>query len=52
MDDDGLAGDWIFEDKVIYVHKRFVAIPLVATPGGDLAKLRPDGHGDDAGDGR
>ena len=40
MDDDGMAGDyWIFEDKVIYVHKRFVAIPLVATPGGDLAKF-------------
>ncbi len=40
MDDDGMLGDyWIFEDKVIYVHKRFVAIPLEATPGGDLAKF-------------
>ncbi len=37
MDDDGIPGDhWLFEDKVIYVHKRFVAIPLEATPGGDI----------------
>jgi predicted TIM-barrel fold metal-dependent hydrolase len=36
----GQPGDfWIFEDKVIYVHKRFVAIPLDATPGGDLSKF-------------
>jgi predicted TIM-barrel fold metal-dependent hydrolase len=40
MDDDGTTGDyWIFEDKVIYVHKRFVAIPLEATPGGDVSKF-------------
>jgi predicted TIM-barrel fold metal-dependent hydrolase len=39
-DPDGEWGDaWIYEDKVIYVHKRFVAIPLDATPGGDLSKF-------------
>jgi predicted TIM-barrel fold metal-dependent hydrolase len=36
----GQPGDfWIYEDRVIYVHKRFVAIPLDATPGGDLTKF-------------
>ncbi len=36
----GQPGDfWIFEDRVIYVHKRFVAIPLEATPGGDVSKF-------------
>ena len=40
MDPDGQAGDyWVFEDEIIYVHKRFVAIPLEATPDGDLAKF-------------
>jgi predicted TIM-barrel fold metal-dependent hydrolase len=34
-DPDGMAGDcWIYEDRLIYVHKRFVAIPLAATPNG------------------
>jgi predicted TIM-barrel fold metal-dependent hydrolase len=38
QDPDGQAGDyWVFEDEVIYVHKRFVAIPLDATPGGDVS---------------
>jgi predicted TIM-barrel fold metal-dependent hydrolase len=36
----GQPGDfWIFEDRVIYVHKRFVAIPLEATPDGDLSRF-------------
>ena len=36
----GLWGDaWYFDDKLIYVHKRFVAIPLDATPDGDLSKF-------------
>ncbi len=36
----GLWGDaWYFEDRLIYVHKRFVAIPLEATPDGDLSKF-------------
>jgi predicted TIM-barrel fold metal-dependent hydrolase len=39
-DPDGMWGDaWYFEDRLIYVHKRFVAIPLEATPDGDLAKF-------------
>ena len=39
-DPDGIWGDaWIFEDRLIYVHKRFVAIPLEATPGGDVSKF-------------
>ncbi len=39
-DPDGLWGDaWYFEDRLIYVHKRFVAIPLEATPDGDLSKF-------------
>ena len=37
VDPDGVEGDfWIFEDEVIYVHKSFVAIPLSATPDGDV----------------
>jgi predicted TIM-barrel fold metal-dependent hydrolase len=40
MDDDGIPGDyWVFEDEVIYVHKSFVAIPLSATPDGDVSKF-------------
>ena len=40
MDPDGQLGDyWVFEDKIIYVHKRFVAIPLDATPDGDIASF-------------
>ena len=40
LDPEGLPGDcWIFEDKLIYVHKKFVAIPLEATPGGDISKF-------------
>jgi predicted TIM-barrel fold metal-dependent hydrolase len=36
IDPDGQAGDaWYFEDRLIYVHKRFVAIPLEATPNGE-----------------
>ena len=36
----GEWGDaWIYEDKVIYVQKKFVAIPKSATPGGDLDKF-------------
>ncbi len=38
----GQPGDyWVYEDRVIYVHKRFVAIPIDATPGGDLSKFDP-----------
>jgi predicted TIM-barrel fold metal-dependent hydrolase len=39
-DPDGIEGDyWVFEDKVIYVHKSFVAIPLAATPDGDVSRF-------------
>ncbi|MGH9032331.1 MAG: amidohydrolase family protein [Acidimicrobiia bacterium] len=39
-DPDGEWGDaWIYEDRLIYVHKKFVAIPLEATPGGDVSKF-------------
>ncbi len=35
-DPEGLWGDaWYYEDRLIYVQKRFVAIPLAATPDGD-----------------
>jgi hypothetical protein len=38
--EDGILGDaWVYEGHVIYVHKRFVAIPLDATPGGDISKF-------------
>ena len=30
---------WFFEDRLIYVHKKFVAIPLEATPDGDLSRF-------------
>jgi predicted TIM-barrel fold metal-dependent hydrolase len=41
-DPDGLWGDaWYLDGQLIYVHKRFVAIPLDATPGGDLSKFDP-----------
>ena len=36
MADDGRWGDyWMYEDRLIYLHKRHVTIPLVATPDGD-----------------
>ncbi len=36
-DPEGKWGDaWYFEDRLIYVHKSFVAIPLEATPDGDV----------------
>jgi predicted TIM-barrel fold metal-dependent hydrolase len=39
-DPNGQWGDaWYFEDRLIYVHKRFVAIPLEATPGGDVSQF-------------
>ena len=41
-DPDGLWGDAGFLDgQLIYVQKRFVAIPLEATPGGDVSKFDP-----------
>jgi len=40
MTDDGEWGDyWVYEDRIIYVHKRHVAIPLDATPDGDLQRF-------------
>ena len=37
-DPEGEWGDaWIYEDKVIYVQKKFVAIPKSATPGDDVS---------------
>jgi predicted TIM-barrel fold metal-dependent hydrolase len=40
MDDDGDWGDyWVYEDRIIYVHKKFVAIPVQATPGGDVSRF-------------
>jgi predicted TIM-barrel fold metal-dependent hydrolase len=40
MTEDGTWGDyWLYEDRLIYVHKRHVAIPLDATPGGDVTKF-------------
>ena len=36
MRDDGRWGDyWLYEDRLIYLHKRHVTIPLEATPDGD-----------------
>ena len=47
---DGDWGDgWIYEDRLIYVHKKFVAIPVEATPGGDIEQVRPHDDGDDGG---
>jgi predicted TIM-barrel fold metal-dependent hydrolase len=41
-DPDGDWGDaWYLDGKLIYVQKRFVAIPLDATPDGDLSKFDP-----------
>jgi predicted TIM-barrel fold metal-dependent hydrolase len=38
--DDGQWGDyWVYEGKLVYLHKRHVTIPLDATPGGDLTKF-------------
>ncbi|MFZ0664270.1 MAG: amidohydrolase family protein [Acidimicrobiales bacterium] len=40
MTTDGRLGDyWVYEDRVIYVHKRHVAIPLDATPDGDTSRF-------------
>ncbi len=40
QDPEGMWGDyWVYEDRIIYVHKRFVAIPLEATPDGDVSKF-------------
>ena len=40
LDPNGQWGDaWLYEDRLIYVHKRHVAIPLDATPGGDKEKF-------------
>ena len=40
MTDDGAWGDyWVYEDRLIYVHKRHVAIPLDATPDGDVSRF-------------
>ena len=42
MTDDGRWGDyWMYEDRLIYLHKRHVTIPLDATPDGDIEPLRP-----------
>ena len=49
-DPDGEWGDaWIYEDQLIYVQKKFVAIPLSATPDGDVVDVRPHGDDDDRG---
>ena len=40
MTEDGQWGDyWLYEDRLIYVHKRHVAIPLDATPDGDVRRF-------------
>jgi predicted TIM-barrel fold metal-dependent hydrolase len=40
MTDDGRSGDyWVYEDRIIYLHKRHVTIPLDATPDGDLDRF-------------
>ena len=40
MDDDGDPADcWIYEDRIVYVHKSHVAIPNTAIPGGDIWKF-------------
>ena len=40
MTDDGRPGDyWVYEDRLVYVHKRHVAIPLDATPDGDVSRF-------------
>ncbi|MBV8951651.1 MAG: amidohydrolase [Actinobacteria bacterium] len=35
-DPDGEWATWYYDDELIYVHKKFVAIPLSATPDGDI----------------
>ena len=43
MTEDGRWGDyWLYEDKLVYVHKRHVTIPLDATPDGDVSQFDPD----------
>jgi len=43
MTEDGRWGEyWLYEDKLVYVHKRHVAIPLDATPDGDVSKFDPE----------
>ena len=40
MAEDGRWGDyWMYEDRLVYVHKRHVAIPLDATPDGDVSRF-------------
>ena len=40
MTEDGAWGDyWVYEDRLTYLHKRHVTIPLDATPGGDVRKF-------------
>jgi predicted TIM-barrel fold metal-dependent hydrolase len=40
LDPEGTWGDaWVYEDEIVYVHKSHVAIPLIATPGGDKSKF-------------
>ena len=40
MTEDGQWGDyWVYEDRLIYVHKRHVAIPRDATPDGDVSRF-------------
>jgi predicted TIM-barrel fold metal-dependent hydrolase len=40
MTDDGRWGDyWMYEDRLIYLHKRHVTIPLEATPDGDVTRF-------------
>jgi predicted TIM-barrel fold metal-dependent hydrolase len=40
MTEDGTWGDyWLYEDRLIYVHKRHVAIALDATPNGDVQRF-------------
>src|SRR5436190_20510260 len=42
MTEDGRWGDyWMYEDRLLYVHKRHVAIPLDATPDGDVSRFDP-----------
>ncbi len=39
-DENGEWGDaWIYDGNLIYVQKKFVAIPKAATPGGDVSKF-------------
>jgi predicted TIM-barrel fold metal-dependent hydrolase len=39
-DPEGEWGDaWIYDDNLIYVQKKFVAIPLASTPDGDISQF-------------